>query len=327
MFNFSYDHNDYFLFLKDLSRRIGVEASDGVLRFPPGFADGYFCVYDLPNGLQVLQMDAVLHHDFFLERLKSKEEFYTLRFDEITISDKITIKVDDESVSDDSHKRAAAILSSSLFGFSYLGTIGTGVRGIYVLLTPAWLAKYLDISSSDAVLQKYLNMKAATINIEPFDAVFRQNMGDVIDQIRNDDPMVILKKQNRIMMMIEHFFTRLHDKMSRLKDDILISNEEMHRLMDTESLLVGDLSAPAPTVSQLARHAAMSETKFKNLFKKIYGSGPYEYYQKSRMMRAHQLLLTHQFSVKEIGRQLGYVNPGNFTIAYKKEFGRLPKEV
>jgi AraC-like DNA-binding protein len=200
-------------------------------------------------------------------------------------------------------------------------------RGIYILLTPGWLARYLDISSTDAVLQKYIQLKAATVNIEPFDSTYRQLMGEVLDGIKKDDPMMIIKKQNRIMMMIEHFFTRLQSRMSLLKDDIRLSGEEMHRLMDAESLLISKFSEPAPTIPQLARHAAMSETKFKNLFKKVYGESPYGYFQKSRMMRARQLLLTHRFSVKEIGKQLGYQNPGNFTIAYKKEFGRLPRDV
>ncbi len=56
----------------------------------------------------------------------------------------------------------------------------------------------------------------------------------------------------------------------------------------------------------------------------MYGSTLYEYFQKSRMNRAKVLMLTHKYSIKEIGSQLGYSNLSNFSIAFKKEFKQLP---
>ena len=56
----------------------------------------------------------------------------------------------------------------------------------------------------------------------------------------------------------------------------------------------------------------------------MYGSTLYEYFQKSRMQRAKVLMLTHKYSIKEIGSQLGYSNLSNFSIAFKKEFKHLP---
>jgi AraC-like DNA-binding protein len=71
----------------------------------------------------------------------------------------------------------------------------------------------------------------------------------------------------------------------------------------------------------------MSVSKLKSTFKKVYGTGIYEYYQKNRMLKAKAMLLTGKYNVKEVGTQLGYTNLSNFSLAFKKEFGILPSEV
>ena len=70
----------------------------------------------------------------------------------------------------------------------------------------------------------------------------------------------------------------------------------------------------------------MSSTKFKNLFKSVYGLPVYEYYQKKRMQQAAILLAEDQLSIKQIGQKLGYSNIGNFALAFKKQYLMSPQE-
>jgi hypothetical protein len=58
-----------------------------------------------------------------------------------------------------------------------------------------------------------------------------------------------------------------------------------------------------------------------------FGMGMYEYYQKNRMHRAKDLILTRKHSVTAVGTMLGYQNLSNFSNAFKKEFNFLPSEV
>jgi AraC-like DNA-binding protein len=59
----------------------------------------------------------------------------------------------------------------------------------------------------------------------------------------------------------------------------------------------------------------------------MYGTTVFEYYQRIRMQRARILLLSRRYSIKQIGRQLGYSNLSNFAIAFRKEFDQLPHEL
>ena len=72
---------------------------------------------------------------------------------------------------------------------------------------------------------------------------------------------------------------------------------------------------------------AMSDSKLKKIFKMVYGLPIYEYFQKHRMQRARLMLLSGSYSIKDVGYTLGYSNLSNFTLAFKKEFNKLPSEI
>lgn len=71
----------------------------------------------------------------------------------------------------------------------------------------------------------------------------------------------------------------------------------------------------------------MSESKLKKLFKVSFGMGLYEYFQKNRMHRAKEHILSGKYSITEVGMRLGYQNISNFSAAFRKEFQCLPSEV
>lgn len=328
MFELSFDKSDYPTIVQQFADAMGVPMVNNRVACPPHFGDGFLELINMPNGLQAVISAYTINQDFFFQRRKSKEEFYVLRFDEIDISKSLTIDVSGDAVTTDKHVRAAALLTSSLFDFSYYATKGSQLRSIFIKLPKEWIATYLGINSSDEVLQRYFALKSASFNFEPWDAEYRVLITEILEE-KERTPLKIMMIQNRMMLLVERFFSRLYEKMGKLKesDDIGINGDDIQRLMDAEVLLVKDFGVPAPTIAELSRYVAMSETKFKTQFKKIYGAGPYEYFQRNRMMRAKHLLLTRQYSVKEVGMQLGYNNLSNFTIAFKKEYGVLPSEV
>jgi AraC-like DNA-binding protein len=257
----------------------------------------------------------------------SDKEFYVLRFDEISISDTVMVKIDNDSIREDKQNRASVMLTSSLYGFEFQASAGTAIRSINILITRKWLEQYLDINSLDKVLQKYLLLKTDVYNFVPFDIEYRSLFNEVLDG--GDAIMKSSILENRIMMMVEKFLTQIYQKIALVNENekIKISPDEVKRLMEVESYLVKDFSTPPPPISFLSRVAAMSTTTLKNKFKKLYGNNLYEYFQKNRMHRAKFLLMTQKYSIKEIGSQLGYSNLSNFAAAFKKEFKSLPSQL
>jgi AraC-like DNA-binding protein len=329
MFYFGYNHSSYAGFLRDYAQAMGTTLVNGdTLLFPEEYATGYHKLRQLPNGAEAILIDYRINQDFFINRIQSDKEFYVLRFEEIQIEKSVTLHVRDDEYIESGFHRSTAILTSSLFDFGYILRKGTTAKAILILLNIDWMAKYLGIRSKDEILVKYLSLKSNSINSEPIDATYRLLIEEALQAADSEDPLKKLLVQNRIMMLIERFFFRLYEKTrQQLTKMDGITNDDIERLMHVEALLVKDFSIPAPTIPALARHAMMSETKLKTLFKKIYKSGVYAYFQKNRMLKARLLLVSKKYSIKEVGLQLGFQNLSNFTIAFKKEFNMLPSEL
>ena len=327
MFNINYSHTDYAKAISEIAQAMGAKVKDDTLIIPEQFANGYFKHIPLSNGLECMLSDYTLNQDMYMQRNRSEKEFYIIRFDEISISDTLTVKIDNDYTWEEKQDRASVLLTSSLYDFAYQAAKGTTIRSINVLVTRKWLEQYLDMKGMDEVLEKYLQLKTGSYNFAPFDIEYRSLFNEVMDA---DD--AVMKRsilENRIMLMVEKFLTHLYQGMNQLpgEEKIKISPDEIKRLMQVESYLVKDFSTPPPPISYLSRVAAMSATTLKNKFKKLYGTNLYEYFQKSRMHKAKVLLMSQKYSIKEIGSQLGYSNLSNFATAFKKEFKRLPSKL
>jgi len=327
MFRIDYNHTDYNKLLLAFADTMKVKVKKDTLVLPSDLGEGFFKNIKLSNGLECLVSNYTLHSDLYLQRNSSDNEFYILRFDEVSISDTLMVKIDKDYIWETKQDRASVLLTSSLFDFATSATKGTVTRSINVLITRQWLSQYLDINSLDDILQKYLNLKTDSYNFAPFDIEYRAWFNEVMEV--TDSAMKKSIIENRIMLMVEKFLNNLYAKfhMADAWVENLLPHHEVKRLMEVESYLVKDFSTPPPPISFLSRVAAMSTTTLKNKFKKLYGINVYEYFQKCRMQKAKALLMSHKYTIKEIGSQLGYSNLSNFATAFKKEFDKLPSQL
>ncbi|MFT3824560.1 MAG: AraC family transcriptional regulator [Chitinophagaceae bacterium] len=327
MFRIDFSNMGYEQLMHEVAERLQARVHNNQLIFPPEIATGHYSFVKLPNGLEANILNCTFNQDWLIRRRKSpEEEYYTLRFDELTIRDSLVVTIDDEKMKEGNTTKSVAYLTSSLSDWSYFGTEGSTFKGIQVLFNKKWLAKYLDINTVENVLSTYISLKAENINIEPLDSKYKQWMRMVMET-DEEHPMRLAVIQNRIMLMIERFFTHLYEKMQNPTFRIPLSSEDINRVMQVESILTKDIYQSPPSIQELARMTAISESKLKKDFKTMYGYPIYEYYQKTRMQAAQDKLLTGKYSVKEVAMELGYANLSNFTIAFKKEFGILPSQL
>jgi hypothetical protein len=71
----------------------------------------------------------------------------------------------------------------------------------------------------------------------------------------------------------------------------------------------------------------MDKQRFREGFLQIFGELPHEHLTRKRMERARELLQTDKaIKIKDISYQVGYPNPNNFTVAYKRFYGIPPAE-
>ena len=101
----------------------------------------------------------------------------------------------------------------------------------------------------------------------------------------------------------------------------------MESLKEVMKLLSDTQLQKFPSIETLSRTAMMSSTKLKTRFKQVYGMKLYEFYNHHRLLQAKEMLRTGNYSVKQVGVNIGFSNLSNFAKAFKKEFGALPREI
>ena len=102
-------------------------------------------------------------------------------------------------------------------------------------------------------------------------------------------------------------------------------SRDRRRVYEARDYLSQHYASP-PTIPQLARMVGMNQTKLKAAFKQRLNVSLYEYVLQRRMEVAAQMLVEAELSVAEIAYRVGYDYPANFSCAFKRYYGRLPRD-
>jgi AraC-like DNA-binding protein len=129
-----------------------------------------------------------------------------------------------------------------------------------------------------------------------------------------------------ILEFLSVFFKKLgqHDRVIHSEK---CHPQDLENIFKVSVMLRNPLENQAPSIRQLAEAAHMSPSKFKDLFKKVFGKPPLAYRNKIRMEYARDALQSGECTPTEMSYRLGFAHPSNFTAAYKKHFEALPSSV
>jgi AraC-like DNA-binding protein len=325
LFRFSYSLTTFASLLNGMAAQLGVPMEHDTLHFPETLGEGYMRVVQLPNGLEALIGDFTLRQSMLLERTRGREEYYVFVCDVAHDVRRYYVDIDKDRSEQTATELSAMYLLSFLADVGQFATAGTRLQTVRVVITREWLANYLKMDVLDDVLQRYIAMKARSIHVREVDFESRTLLAELLAPPQ-DTPLEKTFLQNRVMMILENFFGWLYQQMSVTELQIRMSREEIDQMLRVEEQLLANLGDP-PTISQLAKEAAMSPSKLKKQFKDVFGLPVYEYFQKKRMQKARELLLEDRRSIKSVGTELGFSNLSNFSMAFRKEFGELPSEM
>lgn len=104
----------------------------------------------------------------------------------------------------------------------------------------------------------------------------------------------------------------------------VLTRDEERRIRNARKLLRSRM-ADAPTLAELADLTGLSLTCLKKGFKLVFGKTAYACLHEDRMERAHALLSQRRMNVSEVAWEVGYINVGHFSTAFRKQFGIRPK--
>ena len=77
-------------------------------------------------------------------------------------------------------------------------------------------------------------------------------------------------------------------------------------------------------ISEMAKHAGLSESYFTALFRQVVGLPPYAYFAKCRLEAARRRLAETHAPIGAIARDLGYASPQHLTMQFRTTYGITP---
>jgi AraC-like DNA-binding protein len=321
------NHTDYKLLLRQMATAMKISyAGTDFINIPPAAGSGYLKALQLFDELNILLVDAVFNEAMIYKRPSSETRHYVLHFDDVYISGTAKIMIDDEQLQKTNTHHRLVRLTSNIFSFTEELPPGMHIKSIKVLFDEEWLKKYLGLSGDASVLRKYLSLKTESFDIEPMDDGYEKLMEEILS-VPPNDPFQNIYLQNRVALLLERFFTRIHSKADLVGGVFKLTEDEIQKLIKVEQSLIKDFSEAPPTIEAFSKMVSMSSTKLKRSFKEIYGNSIYSYYQNLRMQRARELLLTGEYNIKQAAEAVGYINTANFIAAFKKQYHILPAQL
>lgn len=308
--------------IRDFSNHLKTNPQKNVVVYPESFASGFAKVFNVEEGLTFRIVDYRLNCNFLFDRKKSEQFFLIIYFYEYTNCKKLLLRINDRVIVENEEGDYSSLLMTNSMVHQELHlTEGTYVKGLTIQLTEEWLQN--KIERSEIVNYELLREK------DVFQSFIKPKSQKLLHEIFSksaESAMPRLFIKTRVLRLLENF---LEDILKNgLEANVFpTSGRDVQNILKIEKYLYENYRAQFPSINTLSRMAYMSPTKLKQVFKKAFGVTLFEYFQRNRMHKAKALLETGLYSVSEVGEVLGYHNLSNFSVAFKKEFGVLPRNV
>lgn len=104
-----------------------------------------------------------------------------------------------------------------------------------------------------------------------------------------------------------------------------VNKADLDKIIAIQMFLIQNIREPFPTITLMANMSNMSESKFKNLFRKITGLTPNAFFMNNKLILAKELIESKQFSISQISDDISFTNNSYFASKFKEHFGMSPK--
>jgi AraC-like DNA-binding protein len=209
---------------------------------------------------------------------------------------------------------------------SFLASAHQPVQILVIGVSADWLKEYF-FSKNPVIAeawQKTALLRSPLIVLDICTASVNLNVNELYSGILNND----MQDESAHALCFELISSFLHGFLNlRTRDLEAAKSIYREKIGEVEALLMAHLLKPLPSLEEIARAVAMSESTLKRHFKAVRGKGIYEYYLEKKMGLAKDMLMEHAVHVNEVAEKLGYENVSNFIHIFKKVHGFSPGSV
>jgi AraC-like DNA-binding protein len=303
--------------LKVLASQLNVSIADNSFTIPSGFGKGYCTGYVFNEHMRIIISNFELYQDLILRNpdISNQRKRLFFKFEHIFPISKVT-----------PYNGGPMPIPSVLIGTSRLNTdeliaIHTNTATINIEIDSGYLKGLLNLSGNVTAIKSLLDNK------QPF--LFEQIVYPSIQLIVNEiisEPVHDNFKLFFLKIKAEELVCRLLMELEKRSEKQLyaLNKVDIVTIYKVKEKILDRLDVP-PSINELSMIAGMSPSKLKRLFKQIFGDSIFSYYQHFRIREAARLLREEEFSVANVGYQLGFTNLSHFSKVFNEHMGLTPK--
>jgi len=323
MVMYSFHLEDFEKWLAGFATKLEANLHDRVLTIPSRLGDGIIMARNVNPHFSYAIMNFRLTSDLEMRR-ESGSNGFIISFNQVEPHKESTFGFPSLPVADKKpFFRNDIFLTEASDSASLRLTAGTTVKRLLIYCSHELAVQYLPADFHEK-LAAFAKANSASDN-PLFISLTHRTMLKELFEIKDNDPVSQIKRLSSVIHLIER---SLHSFLRQEQATLprTVKKTDLESMQHIERILSSRLEG-FPSLESLAHEVFMSTSKLKNLFKQVYGHTLYDYYNKSRLQRARELLINGQVSIKQAGSEIGFSNLSHFAKAFRKEFGILPRDL
>jgi len=319
----SFKLENYEQWLEEFAALLRTPIKDHFLVLPEHIGEGTVMAHSMSPHLSYAVLNFRLKSDLEFYREADGAKGFSLSFNQVEISKEVRLNGSQSVVADKGTLRNDIYLSDTREPLHLKIPAGSTVKRLVIFATHELAARYMPAELLDK-LEAFARANSLAENPYFVNLPHRETLKELFE-MKENDPLSQIRRLSRIIHLTEKF---LHSFLRQEQASLprTIKKNDLESMQHIEHILSSRLEG-FPSLESLAHEVFMSTSKLKNLFKQIYGFTLYDYYNKNRLQRAKEMLITGQCSIKQAGSEIGFSNLSHFAKAFKKEFGILPRDL
>jgi AraC-like DNA-binding protein len=307
---YSFQQENYEKWLAGLAAKLNIPLTDNLLTLPAHLGAGSLFAQDISADLSYLLIDIRPEKDIEFVREPGGRQGFSLSFDQVS--------------TEAAGANSGEISLSDTDGAMYVKiAAGVSVKRLELFCSYELIRQYLP-SGLIGQMETFVQERDQPADNYFISLFHRETLKEIFD-IPANDPLGPVRRLALIMRLTEKFlFSFLQQERDPLPRKL--KKNDLESMRHIEQILSSRLEG-FPSLESLAHAVFMSTSKLKTLFKQVYGHTLYDYYNKNRLQRAKEMLVTGQYSIKQAGCEIGFSNLSHFAKAFKKEYGILPRDI
>ncbi|MFT3705069.1 MAG: helix-turn-helix transcriptional regulator [Agriterribacter sp.] len=310
--------------LPQISTLLKATIDGNTLFFDNEIGKGNIYKISIDWGLRMRRMKVVFHQPVIFARdriVQSEKGYYVLisnlgeQYLETTTADqhfKLGYTTDD-----------GIYFSSPLLSASFSFKPGKHYHLIYIIITHERIKDFIrrQPQTQHDLLESIIDKNNPLYHVEYLDAPLLHMLREIDQNLYENRPNNLLL-HSRALELCYQILNRVEKRNS--KTAAKIHPDDIEKLNEVKKRLSEGYESACPPIEEVAKEIGMSPTKFKKLFKQMFGDSYYQFYKNVRMYKAKEMLQEHNMNVSEVGYRLGYNNLSKFSRAFKEKFHITP---